>query len=127
MQVLSLGDFVGWRFGPIAKTVVFLITGLIMCVFILAEYTTIGTIFSDFVDTVSWPIIVIIGVVTLCYTAYGGLAVSIATDQAQGIASMILGVMLAIYVAVTYRWVNVPDCLEGYYSQSIQPEIELSK
>lgn len=82
-----------------------------MCVFILAEYTTIGTIFSDFVNTVSWPIIVIVGVVTLMYTAYGGLAVSIATDQAQGVASMILGVMMAIYVAVTYRYVTYCDQL----------------
>jgi Na+/proline symporter len=102
-HVFSLADFVGWRYGPIAKTCVFLITMFVMCIFVLAEYTTIGTIFSDFVGSVSYGIVLIIGVLTLTYTAYGGLAVSIATDQAQGIASMLLALILAIYVAVTYR------------------------
>lgn len=53
--------------------------------------------------TLDWPIIVTVGVLTLIYTAYGGLAVSIATDQVQGIASMLLALILTIYVAVTYR------------------------
>lgn len=102
-HVFSLADFVGWRYGPIAKTTVFLMTMFVMCIFVLAEYTTIGTIFSDFVGSVSYGIVLIIGFLTLTYTAYGGLAVSIATDQAQGIASMLLALILAIYVAVTYR------------------------
>jgi len=42
--------------------------------------------------------------VGLCHgAACRGLAVSIATDQAQGIASMLLALILVIYVAVTYR------------------------
>lgn len=102
-HVLSLSDFMGWRFGPIAKTTVFLLCMFNMCIALLAEYTTIGSVFQDFVGSVSWGIIVIIGVLTLCYTAYGGLAVSIATDQAQGIASVILAIIVAIYVAVTYK------------------------
>lgn len=53
-HVLSLSDFVGWRFGPIAKSMVFLITAFIQCLFLLAEFTTIGTIFADFVGSVSW-------------------------------------------------------------------------
>jgi Na+/proline symporter len=102
-HVFSLGDFIGWRFGPIARTLLFLMTMFMMCIFTLAEYTTIGTIFSAFVGTLDWPIIVLVGVVTLTYTAYGGLAVSIATDQVQGICSMLLALILTIYVAVTYR------------------------
>lgn len=46
---------------------------------------------------------VVIGMLTLTYTAYGGLAVSIATDQIQGICSLLLALVLSIYVAVTYR------------------------
>eukprot|EP00878_Enallax_costatus_P021762 GHUV01023054.1.p1 GENE.GHUV01023054.1~~GHUV01023054.1.p1 ORF type:complete len:367 (+),score=79.14 GHUV01023054.1:307-1407(+) len=102
-HVLSIADFMGWRFGPIAKTLVFLICIFNMCIALLAEYTTIGAIFSDFVGSVSYGIIILIGGLTLLYTAYGGLAVSIATDQAQGIASVILAALLVIYVAVTYR------------------------
>eukprot|EP00775_Hariotina_reticulata_P009783 gene9783-9941_t len=70
-HVFSLADFVGWRFGPIAKTVMFLVSLFIMCIFLLAEYTTIGTIFSAFVGSVDWIIIIIIGLLTLSYTAYG--------------------------------------------------------
>jgi Na+/proline symporter len=93
----------GWRYGPIAKTIVFLIAMFNMCIALLAEYTTIGSIFSDFVGSVSYGIIIVVGVLTLAYTAYGGLAVSIATDMMQGIASVILAVVLGIFVAVTYR------------------------
>lgn len=102
-HVFSLSDFMGWRFGPVAKTVVVLVALFNMSIALLAEYTTIGTIFSDFVGSVSYAIIIVIGVLTLLYTAAGGLAVSIATDQVQGIASAILAVVIAIFVAVTYR------------------------
>lgn len=102
-HVLSLADFIGWRYGPIAKTLVFVITMFTMCIMMLAEYTTIGTLFSDYVGSLNWPIIIVIGVLTLTYTAYGGLAVSIATDQAQGVASFLLALLFAGYVAATYR------------------------
>lgn len=102
-HVFSLSDFMGWRFGPVAKTVVVLVALFNMSIALLAEYTTIGTIFSDFVGSVSFVIIIVIGVLTLLYTAAGGLAVSIATDQVQGIASAILALVVTIFVAATYR------------------------
>lgn len=105
-HVFSLSDFMGWRFGPVAKTVVVLVALFNMSITLLAEYTTIGTIFADFVGSVSYGIIIIIGVLTLLYTAAGGLAVSIATDQIQGIASALLVLVVTIYVAINYRWVT---------------------
>jgi len=36
-------------------------------------------------------------------SAAAGLAVSIATDQAQGVASMMLAVLVTIYVAITFK------------------------
>ncbi|KAF8059372.1 Selenoo [Scenedesmus sp. PABB004] len=122
-HVFSLSDFVGWRYGPIAKTVVFLITTFIMCIFVLAEYTTIGSLFAEYVGSVAWGITLLIGALTLTYTAYGGLAVSIATDQAQGIASALLAAVMVAYVAATYR-ARLPSPLpaelgpnrEGYLS-----------
>jgi hypothetical protein len=105
-HVFSLSDFMGWRFGPVAKTVVVLVALFNMSIALLAEYTTIGTIFSDFVGSVSYGIIIVIGVLTLLYTAAGGLAVSIATDQIQGIASALLALVATIYVAINYRWVS---------------------
>jgi Na+/proline symporter len=113
-HVLSLSDFMGWRYGPIAKTIVFLICVFNMCIALLAEYTTIGSIFSNYVGSVSYGIIIVVGVLTLAYTAYGGLAVSIATDQMQGIASVILAVVLTIFVTVTNRWAVTKGLRFGY-------------
>ncbi|KAF6255134.1 hypothetical protein COO60DRAFT_1536931 [Scenedesmus sp. NREL 46B-D3] len=110
-HVLSLSDFMGWRYGPIAKTIVFLVAMFNMCIALLAEYTTIGSIFSEYVGSVSYGIIIVVGVLTLAYTAYGGLAVSIATDMVQGVASVILTVVLTIFVAVTYRQQPIPSPL----------------
>lgn len=35
-HVFSLGDFIGWRFGPIARTLLFVMTMFMMCIFVLA-------------------------------------------------------------------------------------------
>lgn len=160
--MFSLSDFVGWRFGPVAKTLVALIALFNMCIVLLAEYTTIGeggvgwlvgrgwlwgpdglgaaesaaigslllgrappgscfafnksdrshysppkdpslplckpnpphpypphppkgSIFTDFVGSVSWGVILTVATVTMLYTSYGGLVVSIATGEGLGV------------------------------------------
>eukprot|EP00879_Flechtneria_rotunda_P007009 GHRR01007358.1.p1 GENE.GHRR01007358.1~~GHRR01007358.1.p1 ORF type:complete len:441 (+),score=103.29 GHRR01007358.1:396-1718(+) len=123
-HVLSCADFMGWRYGPIAKTIVFGICVFNMSIALLAEYTTIGAIFSDFVGNVSYGIIIVVGVLTLVYTAYGGLAVSIATDQVQGIASVILVILLAVYVAVTYRQ-PIPSPLPAEFGPNLSGYISI--
>lgn len=102
-HVYSMADYVGWRYGPIAKTLAVLLAMFNLSIFAIAEYTTIGSLFKDFVGSVNYGIIIVVGVLTLTYTAYGGLLVSIATDQVQGIASVLLAILLVIFVAVTYR------------------------
>ena len=102
-HVFSLTDYTSARYGPVAKTLVAGVCVFNMSIALLAEYSAIGSIFADFVNGMSWPIILVIGVLTLSYTAYGGLFVSIATDQVQGIASLILAAVLVIYVGATYR------------------------
>ncbi len=47
----------------------------------LAEYTTIGILFKYFVGSVDYPIVIVVGVLTMFYTAYGGVYISIVTDQ----------------------------------------------
>lgn len=47
------------------------------------EYTTVGALFSQVIPSTAIPIVIIIGVVASIYTAYGGLHVSIITDQVQ--------------------------------------------
>eukprot|EP00798_Chlamydomonas_sp_ICE-L_P029076 gene29076-32284_t len=102
-NVLSVGDFVGRRFGPIFKTMTCLICVFVMSIGMLAEYTTIGVLFANYVGSVDFPMVIVVGVLTMGYTAYGGLFASIATDQIQAITIIILIMVLVIYVAVTFR------------------------
>lgn len=99
----SLSDFIGYRFGAVAKIFVILITLFNMSIAMLAEYTTIGSLFQDFVGSINYPIILVVGALTLIYTAYGGLSVSIMTDQVQGALSVGLISLLTVYVAATFR------------------------
>ena len=48
-----------------------------------AEYTAVGDLFELVIGTDRVPIVIIIGIVSMLYTAYGGLYVSIITDQWQ--------------------------------------------
>lgn len=102
-NVVSIGDFAGKRFGPTLKLVVVLIVLFNMGIALTAEYTTVGSLFEDFVGSKAWPIIITIGVVTMAYTCYGGLLISIVTDQVQAIATITFIAILTIYTAVTFR------------------------
>jgi Na+/proline symporter len=48
-----------------------------------AEYTAVGDLFEYTIGSKRWPIVVIIAAVATLYTAYGGLLISIITDQWQ--------------------------------------------
>jgi SSS family solute:Na+ symporter len=102
-QCCSLGDYIAWRFGPTLKLFVTLITLFNMCIFLLAEFTTVGALFSSFVGDLNYPIIIVVGVTTFAYTAYGGLLVSIVTDQAQTVITLLIITIVWIYVAVEFR------------------------
>lgn len=54
----------------------------IACVRLAAAAGGPGDLFEIVIGTVRWPIVVIIGLTSSVYTAYGGLYVSIITDQA---------------------------------------------
>ena len=47
------------------------------------EYTTVGSLFTTIIGTTQIPIVIIIGVVATVYTAFGGLHISLITDQVQ--------------------------------------------
>lgn len=57
-----------------------------MGVALTAEFTAVGDLFSIVVGSVRWPMVVIIGLVSTMYTTYGGLHVSIITDQVRTMA-----------------------------------------
>lgn len=72
-----------WRFGRVSQVIVIIISLLNMCIALLAEYSAMGSLFSDYVGSSQLPIIIYMGVLTMAYTAYGGLRVSILTDRVQ--------------------------------------------
>lgn len=73
-----------------------------MAIFMLSEFVTIGTLFGVYVGSVGYPIIIVVGLLTLSYTTFGGLLVSVATDQIQGIMSIVLLLVITIYLGVTF-------------------------
>ncbi|KAF9928962.1 hypothetical protein FBU30_002018 [Linnemannia zychae] len=109
--VLSLGDFVQWRFGFFPMIIVTLVMLLTMFIGLTAEYTAIGNLFEQIIGAPRLPIVLVVAIVTSIYTAAGGLYVSILTDVAQGVFGVLLLVIMAIYVAVTYRPESLPTPL----------------
>ncbi|KAJ9528615.1 hypothetical protein QJQ45_020409, partial [Haematococcus lacustris] len=102
-DVVSISDFAGKRFGPVFRSVVVLVALLNMAIGTLAEYTTMGSLFKDFVGSVNYPVIIVVGVLTMSYTAYGGLYISILTDQIQAMLTILFIAILSIFVAATFR------------------------
>lgn len=47
------------------------------------EYTTVGSLFTNIINTTAIPVVIIIGVISSVYAAYGGLHISLITDQVQ--------------------------------------------
>jgi len=109
--VLSLGDFVQWRFGTIPTIIVTIIMLLNMFIALCAEYTSIGNLMELVIEGPRLPIVLCVAIVTSIYTAAGGLYVSILTDVAQGLFGVGLLIIMAVYVAVTFRPVELPTPL----------------
>ncbi|KAF9438700.1 hypothetical protein BGZ76_005645 [Entomortierella beljakovae] len=109
--VLSLGDFVEWRFGLIPTIIITMVMLLNMFIALCAEYTSIGNLMEFVIGGPRLPIVICVAAVTSIYTAAGGLYVSILTDVAQGVFGILLLVIMAIYVAVTYRPESLPTPL----------------
>ncbi|KAI9223179.1 hypothetical protein BC828DRAFT_345249 [Blastocladiella britannica] len=99
---LSLSDYVHWRYGRPAQLFVATLTIINMSMFVISEYSTVGSIFKSFVHSSQYPIIVMVSLITAGYTAYGGLLISIVTDQLQGVAAVLLSGVLVVYLLATF-------------------------
>jgi SSS family solute:Na+ symporter len=99
----ALGDIITMRFGPFMRYCVLIVSLFNMAIFMLAEFTTIGSLFKDFVGDKAFPIIIVTAVLTTIYSAYGGLLVSIVTDQIQAMTSLLLLTVLSIFVWATFK------------------------
>ncbi|CAI5932331.1 unnamed protein product [Closterium sp. NIES-64] len=101
-SVVSMADYVRRRFGLVISLYVSALMLFNMGVAITAEYTAVGSLFTDIIGSKSLPIILVIGLVSLTYTAIGGLYVSIITDQWQAGISVVFVLVLFIFVCATF-------------------------
>ncbi|MEW5319668.1 MAG: hypothetical protein WDW38_010808 [Sanguina aurantia] len=103
---LSLSDFVGKRYGPTFQTMVMFICVFNLSIAMLAEYTTVGSLFHDFVGSIPFPMIITVahsGKESLSSTTTWGLYISIITDQVQAMLTTSLIAILVIYCLARFR------------------------
>lgn len=113
-QALSIGSFARWRFGKSFQAWVTFNVLLNLGIALAAEFTAIGAIYSSFLGQPAYIPIVVVAIVTMVYTAAGGLYVSLFTDYVQsGFIFLLLGIM-AIFVGVNFRVTLPPGPLPSY-------------
>ena len=100
---LSLNDYVRKRFGRVAEIWVMILVLYNMANGIAGEYTAVGDLMEKVAGGSRLLIVILLGSITCIYTAYGGLSVSVKTDQVQTIAVLIMVLVFCIYVAVDFR------------------------
>jgi Na+/proline symporter len=79
----SITEYVWHRFGPGMYVFVLLVVIFYMFIFLAAELTGIALAVRLIGDTPLWVTATVIGVLTVAYTAYGGMKASLFTDQIQ--------------------------------------------
>ncbi|KAJ3275482.1 hypothetical protein HDV01_000309 [Terramyces sp. JEL0728] len=102
-EVLSIGSFARWRFGSAFQTWVTLNVLFNLGIALAVEFTSIGTLFSNFLDVPNWIPIMNVAVVTFAYTALGGLYISLITDQVQTLFIFLILCVMGVFVAVNFR------------------------
>jgi len=105
-NVLSISDFATLRFGMVTQWFVVALCLFNMGIACAAEYTTVAALFRSYVGINDYSVIlvVLLAVVTMGYTLYGGLRISIVTDQVQAIVAVLFTVVIAIYMAADWRF-----------------------
>ena len=100
----SIGEFAEACYGAGVRRWVTLVSILYMGCFLAAELTAIGAIASLLSEVPSSAVVIGVALVTLTYTAVGGLRASLATDSWQG------WLLLALLILVTgvVLWVLPP-------------------
>lgn len=99
----SLVHYVRMRFGSTSQLFVSALCFLSSATALLVEYMVLGSVFHNFLKVSPLLATLLIGFFTLLYTSYGGLSVSILTDQVQGILSFLLILVMSLYTAIYFR------------------------
>jgi Na+/proline symporter len=94
----TLIEFLRKRFGKSLFKLILLMTVFYMFVFLCAEVTAVAVLINYISGTQLWITALIILIATLAYTLYGGLRVSIFTDNIQMIIIVILFLISVVYL-----------------------------
>ena len=94
----SLTEYVWHRFGPLTYAFALGVIVFYMFIFLSAELTGISLAVQKLADTPLYVTALIVGLLTVAYTAYGGIRASIFTDSIQ--FSFILPLLLVSFFAV---------------------------
>ncbi|TDX31692.1 Na+/proline symporter [Modicisalibacter xianhensis] len=102
----SIGEFAASRFGNGVRRYVSLISVLYMACFLAAELTAIGGITALLSGVPGGVVVVAVAIITLIYTAWGGLRASLVTDRWQ--ALLLIGLLAVVGVVALQRLPAMP-------------------
>ena len=101
-NAFSTTDFARERYGRVMQIAVTLISGFYMFIYMVAELTSISTVYAtltgNFGKGFGIGVTIVIGIFTLFYTGFAGLPSSIVTDRFQGVIMAFLVIVLTIAV-----------------------------
>jgi len=126
----SLSEFVWFRYGKAAYSMVLAIMVFYMLVFLAAEMGAIARAVRAITDTPLMFTLILVGGSTLAYTVYGGLRASIFTDNIQFLFIFpLIIVVLAVTLAELGGWGDAFDTVRAadpnLLSLTYQPGVEL--
>ena len=93
----SLVEYMRKKFGKSLFKLILLMTIFYMFIFLCAEVTAVAVLINYLSGTELWITALIVLISTLTYTLYGGLRVSIFTDNIQMI---VIGILLLILISI---------------------------
>jgi Na+/proline symporter len=108
-EVLSIGSFAKWRFGRLFSTWVTIVVLFNLSIALAVEYTAIGGIFQEWIGWPSYVPIIVVAIVTMVYTAAGGLLIGLITDQFQSMAIILLLTIIGVFVSINFRIGPLPE------------------
>jgi len=101
-NAFSTTDFARERYGRVMQLAVVIISGFYMFIYMVAELTSISTVFALLTNESNKGfgigVTIVIGIFTLSYTGFAGLPSSIVTDRFQGLSMAFLVVALTIAI-----------------------------
>ncbi|ORY45925.1 hypothetical protein BCR33DRAFT_155276 [Rhizoclosmatium globosum] len=108
-QATSVSSYAQWRFGKEVQIFVLFLVLFILTINLLDEYLVIGTIFAQFFGCSPHVPIVTVGIITMVYTGFGGLYVSILTDLYQTVLVLLLVFVSVIWMIYSFCGVSFPS------------------